>query len=259
MELRDKQTGKDITLNIIQIWNAGTEQECAGPFEGPDTLRELMEQYEDAPEKAYGGRAPLPLTPRTGKYELKKDTFFYKAGTICKLTEKGNMVLDNCEGACILHKYQLESHPDVLDEWFEKIEEKKYGGRVPKNGDRYWIVCADGSLYETLWTSSKCNANSFESGSAFWTHEEAEKELKRRKAYVILKDDTKGFKPDWKDLSKMMYIVCYDGVLRKLAVATFRNTKVGELAFATEADAEASIKAHEKEWKVWLLGSDSND
>lgn len=74
------------------------------------------------------------------KYKLKKDTFFNKAGTICKLTPKGNMVLDDCEGACILHDYQLKEHPELLDEWFEKIEEKKYGGRAPKRGGEHITI-----------------------------------------------------------------------------------------------------------------------
>lgn len=82
------------------------------------------------------------------RYKLKKDTFFFGAGTICLLTPKGNLILEDSEGTVVLRKHQLESHPELLDEWFEKIEEKKYGGRVPKplsrhtvrNGSTIWAL-----------------------------------------------------------------------------------------------------------------------
>lgn len=58
------------------------------------------------------------------KYRLKKDTFFYKAGTVCRLTPKGNLVINDDIGTCILHKKELKDRPELLDEWFEKIEEE---------------------------------------------------------------------------------------------------------------------------------------
>lgn len=140
-----------------------------------------------------------------------------------------------------------------LNERFEDApEEKKYGGRVPKDGDEYWVVYANGVIESQLWRDTETDGDVFECGSAFWTEEEAERELARRKAYVILKEDTKGSNPDWKDLSKRKYSVCYDYSLRRLAVANFVCSTVSELAFATEEVAIASIKAHEKEWKTWL-------
>lgn len=129
------------------------------------------------------------------KYKLKKDTIFYKAGTVCKLTPRGNLVLDDCEGTCVVSKHKLEKFPELLDEWFEKIEEKKYGGRVPKRWDVYWYIYPDGSIFESTWTGVITDIGRFESGSAFWTRKEAEKELECRKAWTRLKD--KGFKFEW--------------------------------------------------------------
>lgn len=187
------------------------------------------------------------------KYKLKKDTFFYKAGTICELTPKGNMVLGDNGGTCILHNYQLREHPELLDEWFEKIEEKEYGGRVPRAGAVYWTILAHGEILEDTWYDLKRDGKRFESGSAFWTREEAEKESKRRKAYVILKEDTKGFVPDWKDSTQIKYyVVCpYDG-FRILRVTFAFSNKHGILYFKTKEDAEASIKNHHQQWLDYL-------
>ena len=90
-------------------------------------------------------------------------------------------------------------------------------------------------------------------GNYFETREEAEKELARRKAYVILKEDTKGFKPDWKNENEKKYYVVYDYGSDKF-VSEWREVYNGgeKLYFATQEDAEASVKAHEKDWKTWL-------
>lgn len=186
------------------------------------------------------------------KYKLRKDTFFNKAGTICKLTPKGNMVLDDCEGACILHDYQLKEHPELLDEWFEKIEEKKYGGRAPKNGDTFYYISAAGEVIEGEWLDGGVCEARFEHNNGFWTKEEAEKELARRKAYVILKEDTKGFKPDWENPYADEYYVYYAHNRKHFGVDSSFCYQSGLIYFATRADAEASIKAHEKEWRAWL-------
>lgn len=196
------------------------------------------------------------------KYKLKKDTFFYKAGTICKLTPKGNMVLDDNQGTCLLHDYQLKDHPEILDEWFEKIEKKKYGGRVPKKGDKFWLVGLSGSLNEFEWGWGVYNVDVdedkafgpvwFEAGNAFWTREEAEKERKRRKAYVILKEDTKGFVPDWENPYSEGCSVYYSRAGKHLDVFFSFCRQNGLIYFATRADAEASIKAHRQQWLDYL-------
>lgn len=188
------------------------------------------------------------------KYKLKKDTFFYKAGTVCRLTPKGNMVLDDNQGTCLLHNYQLKDHPEILDEWFEKIEEKKYGGRVPKHGDEYWAVISDGSILKDIWSDMGVDKGKFESGSAFWTREEAEKELKRRIAYVILKEDTKGFVPNWADKDQPKYYAAYNYYDNRVDVDNawcYRAHGWG-LYFATEEDVRVSIKNHEQEWLDYL-------
>lgn len=143
---------------------------------------------------------------------------------------------------------------ELCEEWDDAPEEKKYGGKVPGLYECYFAISDDGIVYTDQF-DPKVNRHSerFESGSAFWTEEEAEKELARRKAYVILEEDIKGFKPDWKNYNEEKHFVCYDYDLDKFGFCLSYHRKGGnKLYFATEEDAKASVKAHEKEWKTWL-------
>lgn len=91
-------------------------------------------------------------------------------------------------------------------------------------------------------------------GDAFLTKEDAEKELARRKAKVILERDTKGFKPDWrkKNREREKWFVVWD-IDEQDIIADYTNTyRHNRIYFATQEDAEASIKAHPNEWKTHL-------
>lgn len=132
-------------------------------------------------------------------------------------------------------------------------EEKKYGGRVPKEMDRYFVICSEGEITAARWNNHFIDKNRFAAGSAFWTREEAEKELARRKAYVILKEDTKGFKPDWEDSDKRKYYVEYDWRCAELTTNLAWALQDGTgLYFATREDARDSIKAHRQQWLDYL-------
>lgn len=137
------------------------------------------------------------------------------------------------------------------------VEEKKYGGRAPKRNDRYWYIDAEGYIQSAVWGNidihlTGADEKRFECGSAFWTEEEAEKELARRKAYVILKEDTKGFVPDWNDNDERKYFVGYRWGKGLVVDHNLRHQWLEGPYFATGEDARASIKVHEKEWKTWL-------
>lgn len=196
---------------------------------------------------------------RMEKHKLLKDLPNAKAGeifTLCQreLANGGDETVLVGEW-CEFCEEEIEKF-DILNPdkgWFEKIEEKEYDGRVPKVGDIYWAICADGAPFETFWRGMNLDKDRFESGNAFWTHEEAEKELKRRKAYVILKEDTKGFKPDWKNGDEKKWYVLYRYNADSFILDWHAANNAGEkLHFATKEDAEASIKAHRRQWLNYL-------
>lgn len=81
------------------------------------------------------------------------------------------------------------------------------------------------------------------------------KDLAWSRAREILKRDTKGFKPDWEGKTDRHYgwNVIYNPTTYKLfANIDYNHLNDGTLRFAAKEDAEASIKVHEKEWKIYL-------
>lgn len=120
-----------------------------------------------------------------------------------------------------------------------------------KTDDIFYVI-EDGRVASGFWNNGVYTVNR-DAGDVFLTKEEAEKELARRKAKVILERGTKGFKPDWGNLSQYKYEVSYDYERREFFVTGSLNTPShNALWFGLWDDAEASIKAHEKEWLCYL-------
>lgn len=144
----------------------------------------------------------------------------------------------------------------LLDKgYIEEIPEQPKTVWDLKKGDEYYAISFDGCV-----THEHINEVTLDYhervigiGNAFLTKEEAEKELVRRKAKVILERDTRGFEPDWYNILQHKYDVYYDYVNCKLSVCTYSICSSHQsLWFATKEDAEASIKTHSNEWKTYL-------
>lgn len=133
-----------------------------------------------------------------------------------------------------------------IDEWFEEIYENVF----------YFIdvLSPDKPIQiRNIDNSSDWFVERLKSlGNYFETKEEAKKHLEWLKARAVLIEDTKGFKPDWTDFNQMKYHVQYDYEDCEFGVWSSSFNKYCEIHFATEEDAENSIKAHEKEWKIYL-------
>ena len=191
------------------------------------------------------------------KYKLIKDLPNAKAGEIFVIAaDIGALVREHKQYSVLYSKDQLQEN-DILNPdkgWFEKmeIEMEKYGGIVPRKGDTYWYIRSYGDVVDDIWLGCEWDIRRFESGSAFWAKEEAEKELARRKAYVILKEDTKGFKPDWESLDTKWFVGYSRSLGGKLRPDWTQRDSAGVLYFSSMEDAAASIEAHEKEWRAWL-------
>lgn len=121
-----------------------------------------------------------------------------------------------------------------------------------KEGDICYYLTAMGTIQETTFNNLAAR-DCLTVGSLFLTIEEAKKELARRKAKQILLRDTKGFKPNWKNLKQAKWYVSYFCNDETLEIDTFGGSDAFcEIYFANEQDAKSSIKAHEKEWKTYL-------
>lgn len=199
------------------------------------------------------------------KYRLKKDLPTFKAGEEFYISDYGSLVkIDkyvdgNPYGKiCAYSPPNLVKYPNILTDWFEEITEEPKTVWDLEEGDLAYVIrtiARDISIIEVCWNDTWVVDRTI--GNTFLTREEAEKELARRKARQILLRDTKGFKPDWENTSvydnNLVYMVYYDHRQNILLVNAYAiNHFPCDIWFATKADAEASIKVHKKEWKVYL-------
>lgn len=167
------------------------------------------------------------------RYRLLRDLPFAKAGAIVELWSDGTMAFA-CEPSLPrFNKKDVRWFPH----WFGELEE-------------YFYISTDGHVFTSNYNDQKVLADRKLIGNYFETREEAEKRREQLKAEKVLLEDTKGFKPNWEDPHQIIFTVYYHRMADKLKC--FADGFQGGIIFETEADAQASIDNHEKEWKIYL-------
>lgn len=193
-------------------------------------------------------------------YRLKKDSLAFKAGTLFEL-RPGRNANDNVlfkKGTDIA--LSLDGGDTALQEliaedsgWFEEVKADECW--VPAYGEGYWYIADTDGVGTTVWTGHRTiDKYRLAIGNVFRTKEDAEKALEWLKARKILFDDAKGFKPNWSNISQDKYAVTFS---TREALPCVEYTSGIFLMhcgpyFATREDAEASVKAHKKEWMIYL-------
>ena len=193
------------------------------------------------------------------KYRLKKNLPCAKAGEIFRedfdKNDNNNVYLYQESYGIKQHKICLEDI-DNFDEWFEEVEKPKTF-EVP---DEYYIpiIYADKIGITTSKISNDTVVhqplylNSSSVGLAFETEEEAEKYIKYLKVKAIIKEDTKGFKPDWKNSNEAKYYGVWNFDREKTEYFAWDMYKSSDIFFKSIADIEESFKKHPEEWRVYL-------
>lgn len=180
------------------------------------------------------------------KYKLLKNMPFAKAGEelYLKFSEDSEffLVYKGTDKA-----YTAELNPEFIDnfdEWFEETPKcyfsiNKYKKEVQKVSVKYhpnWVIKNIKSL-----------------GLLFETEEEAEKYLEYLKAKEIIKQDTKGFKPEWNNNGKGRYCGSWDFDDNKPNWKYGLNTpKEPNIYFKSRKDILESFEKHLTEWKTYL-------
>lgn len=179
------------------------------------------------------------------RFKLLKDLPFAKAGEelYLKFSEDSEffLVYKGTDKA-----YTAELNPEFIDnfaEWFEEISEPEWAYHINDHGDSISCIRV-GSL-----PSSERYLK--EIGNYFETKEEAEKYLAYLKARAIIKQDTKGFKPNWKNCKNKYYGYWNSGE-NSLDYLVSYITKYSDICFKTEEDIEESLKKHPNEWRTYL-------
>lgn len=185
------------------------------------------------------------------RYKLLKDLPFAKAGEEFKeMHDDGRIVLAPEEWDQHRHEIDINDIKN-FDEWFEEIEELEQIYYVDSLGGYVSEIKLIG--FPTLVANLKSNSNYFE------TREEAEKYLEYLKAKAIIKQDTKGFTPDW-DTNKETkyiepkYIGSYGGLPEKPTLnwnVIYTHT-YSTICFRTLEDIMDSFKKHPEEWRTYL-------
>ena len=111
------------------------------------------------------------------RYKLLKDLPTFKAGETFHFDWKGNLCADDSQGYPELVAYAkstLEKYPNILDEWFEEIEDGKGKRWRAELNEEYWCIDCDGCTRWFIERGLDYNDRIYNSGNYFKTKKEAE-------------------------------------------------------------------------------------
>ena len=192
-------------------------------------------------------------------YKLLKDLPTFKAGDLFYISEYGALVYDDGGyGVMAYAQSTLDRFPNILTEWFEEIEEPTDSIHwKPKIGEEYWSHYSDGEIGCFTWSKDPWHASMYRVGRIYRTKEECEKARERELAKVrLLRTST--FKPDFKSKNGG-WVVGYNYHLEELVYSDANYVDYGEpVRYATEEDAEKSIKENREDWLIYF-GIDPSD
>lgn len=176
------------------------------------------------------------------KYKLLKDLPFAKAGDIFKgKLEYGTTVLFPEDYENYKHKLSSDEFWD-FDEWFEEIEEY-----FTINTALLFVVEVNSNR------SSKSVIENLKSiGLLFKTEEKTKKYLAYLKAKEVLKQDTKGFKPDWRNTGQYKFFGRLLISSETLDIGYTNSFIEASIYFKSREDIKESFEKHPKEWETYL-------
>ena len=181
------------------------------------------------------------------KYVLKKDLPTFNKGET--FIFDGDLWQES-DNILVYSQAELDEYPNILKDWFEEIPEHKRWRA--ENEQEYFYIDGEGFVSGDGECFHSSDDRRFALGNYFKTREEAGKALDWLKAFTVLRDDTKGFKPNWGSPEIPKYFVTYDYRLEELWVGSDLKYQSKPIYFKSRKDAKASIKAHEKEWLTYF-------
>ena len=187
------------------------------------------------------------------RYKLKKDLPTFKAGSGFYLSDSGSLIYDGDDvGIVAYSKKTLEKFPNILKDWFEEIPEEYKRWRA-KKGEKFWTIWCNGKSTDFTDRREGANDELYSIGNYFKTEKETSKRIEYLIALQTIKDDAKGFVPDWGNLGQRKYYGFYDHIEKSLEWSSNRNFQnQGCIYFKTKEDLEESFKKHRKEWLTVL-------
>ena len=188
------------------------------------------------------------------RYKLLKDLPFAKVGDILSLErsqEYGYFKLckDRSNPRSIeLYEGIVEGFIDNFDEWFEEIKEPKIFFTIDIYKSKVKEINTD---YYSGWSALEVK-NIKDLGLLFKTKEEIDKFIAYLKAKAIIKQDTKGFKPNWNNEGEKKFFGSWNFQRKEVYWNYEYINKYVEIYFKTNEDIEESFEKHSEEWKTYL-------
>lgn len=177
------------------------------------------------------------------RYKLLKDLPFAKAGDIFKgELEYGTIILFPEDYENYKHKLSSDEFWD-FDEWFEEVIESYFIINMLKaTVEELVVMCHEQGCIENIKSL----------GLLFKTQEEAQEHLEYLEAKEVIKQDAKGFKPNWADEEQMKFSGYWKKLTAKLDYTWERTFKSSTIYFKSREDIEESLKKHSGEWIIYL-------
>ncbi len=193
------------------------------------------------------------------RYKLLKDLPTFKAGEEFFISDSGNLIAgtpSNPKQITVETRYglsmkidlmayaqeTLEEFPNILKDWFEELPDL----------NEYFYITDDGNVDFVVEENHNLSRRRMAIGNIFKTKEEAEKYIEYLKAKAIIKEDTKGFKPDWEDEDEYKYSAYWSNRRNEPECDADYMEKEPTIMFKSQNDIEASFKKHPEEWKTYL-------
>lgn len=180
------------------------------------------------------------------RYKLLKDLPFAKAGEelYLKFSEDSEffLVYKGTDKA-----YTAELNPEFIDnfgEWFEELPKCYFSINNSKKEVQEVSV-----KYHANWVIQ--NLKSL--GLLFETEEETERHIDYLMAKEVIRQDAKGFKPDWNNEDENRYRGCWD-LKEDTTIWMYESGAFREplIFFKSVKDIKESFEKHPEEWKTYL-------
>ena len=175
-------------------------------------------------------------------YRLLKDLPFAKAGEIFE-----SRILDDGKEYMFWGEIKTQNIKN-FDEWFEEIKEPKIFFTIDIYRSKFKEINID---YYSGWSALEVK-NIKDLGLLFKTVEKTKKYLKYLKAKEIIKQDTKGFKPDWNNGDETKFFGYWDFILEEPGHGLDYRAKTPNIYFQSPKDIKESFAKHPEEWKTYL-------
>lgn len=191
------------------------------------------------------------MSSQIRKYKLLWDLPFAEAGEIfTRETDLRNGIdyietykkasPEDYEETCF--GFKMNFFLDNFEEWFEELPDL----------NEYFYITDDGKVDFVVEENHNLSERRMAIGNIFKTQEEAEKRIDYLNAETILKEDTKGYKPNWENEDEYKYSAYWNINRSEPDYDTTISERGARIFFRNQKQIEESFKKHPEEWKTYL-------